>query len=287
MAPWNASLSPPISARSPSMRRVAAAWRCPEAPPAPDATSAVDRRSIPGRRQTAVPCVRELKRGHHLRIPSIRFVTAPARLTADEARGDLRARRHRTPRLLRLDRAHRPVSDLLERLRDRRERRVSQAREQQIVEAGHRDVLGHAAAMLAQDVDGAGRHLVVRRHDAVDLHAPREDLLHRELGRVGAEIARGRQGRIAGDAVAGEHRLVGVEPALRLGVLRRPRQKRDLAAAVIADEVLDHGLHAGPVVEHQARHARQIDADAAHRRAGEPLDQSGDPAWTGVRGQQR
>ena len=177
-----------------------------------------------------------------------------------------------------LDRAHRPVRDLFERLRDGRQGRVSQARQHEIVEAGHRNVLGHAQALLAQDIDGAGRHLVVRRHDAVDLHAAREDLLHRHLGRVGAEIARGRQGRIAGDAVAGQHRLIGVEPDLRLRVLRGPRQKRDLAAAVIADEVLDHRLHAGPVVEHQARHAGQLDADAAHRGAGEPLDQPRDAA---------
>ena len=157
----------------------------------------------------------------------------------------------------------------------------------QIVEAGHRNVLGHAPALLAQDVDGAGRHLVVRRHDAVDLHAAREDLLHRHLGRVGAEIARGRQGRIEGDAVARQHRLVGVEPDLRLRVLRRSREKRDLAAAVIADEVLDHRLHAGPIVEHQARNAGQLDADAAHRGAGEPLDQPRDAARAAVGRQQR
>ena len=110
------------------------------------------------------------------------------------------------PADLLLDRAHRPVRDLVERLRDGRQGRVSQARQHEIVEAGHRNVLGHAPALLAQDIDGAGRHLVVRRHDAVDLHAAREDLLHGHLGRVGAEVARGDQGRIESDAMACQHR---------------------------------------------------------------------------------
>ena len=135
------------------------------------------------------------------------------------------------PAICVLDRAHRPVRDLFERLRDGRQRRISQARQHEIVEAGHRNVLGHAQAVLAQNVDGAGRHLVVRRHDAVDLHAARENLLHGHLGRVGAEMAPGDQGRIVGDAVARQHRLIGLEANLASGfsgvparnaILRRP-----------------------------------------------------------------
>ena len=101
---------------------------------------------------------------------------------------------------------------------------------------------------------------------ASNRHAAREDLLHGHLGRVGAEVTAGNQRRIEGDAVARQHGLIGLEANLRLRVLRRPREERDLAAAVIADEVLDHRLHAGPIVEHQARDAGQLDADAAHRR---------------------
>ena len=70
-----------------------------------------------------------------------------------------------------------------------------------------------------------------------------------------------------------QHGLIGVEPDLRLRVLRRTREERHLAAAVIADEMLDHRLHAGAVVEHQAGHAGQLDADAAQSRRPEPLDE--------------
>ena len=74
-----------------------------------------------------------------------------------------------------------------------------------------------------------------------------------------------------------QHRLIGLEPRVGLRVLRGPGQKGDLAAAVIADEVLDHRLHPGPVVEHQAGNARQLDADAAHRRVSESLGQPATP----------
>ncbi len=58
---------------------------------------------------------------------------------------------HRSSGELLLDRLHRPVRDLLERLRDGGERRVSQARQDEVVEAGDRDILGHAQAPLAQE----------------------------------------------------------------------------------------------------------------------------------------
>ena len=214
-----------------------------------------------------------MRHGHDLGVAPVRFVAAPTRLTADEPRGDLRTRRHVSTGLLVLDRAHRPVRDQLERLRDGRQGRVSQARQHEVVEAGHGDVLGHAPALLAQDVDGAGGHLVVRRHDGVEGRAARDDLLHGQLAGVGAEIAGGDQRRIAGDAVARQHGLIGVEPDLRLRVLGRAREERQLATAVVADEMLDHRLHAGAIVEHQAGHARQLDADAAQRRRPEPLDE--------------
>ena len=56
---------------------------------------------------------------------------------------------------------------------------------------------------------------------------------------------------------------------------------------MIADQVLDDGLHAGPIVEDQARNARQLDADAAHRGVREPLDQPRHPARAAVGRQQR
>ncbi len=87
--------------------------------------------------------------------------------------------------------------------------------------------------------------------------------------------------------MACQHRLIGVETNARLRVLRGPREKRNLAAAVIADEVLDHRLHAGPVVEHQAGNAGQLDADAAHRGVSESLDQSRHAARAAVGRQQR
>ena len=37
--------------------------------------------------------------------------------------------------------------------------------------------------------------------------------------------------------------------------------------------VFDHGLHAGPIVEDQAWHPRELDADAADLRLRESLDQ--------------
>ena len=120
------------------------------------------------------------------RIRPVRAVAAPARLTADEPRAYLGVGRHRSPRELLLDRLHRPVRNLFELLRDGGQRRVSQARQDEIVEAGDGDVLGHAQAPLAQQINRSGGHLVVGRDDTVNLHAAREDLLHRHL----AELAR-------------------------------------------------------------------------------------------------
>src|SRR6185295_13336180 len=84
------------------------------------------------------------------------------------------------------------------------------------------------------------------------------------------------QPRIEGDPVARQHRLVRIEADLRLGVPRRSRQERDPASSVIANEVLDHRLHAGPIVENQAWNSRQLDADAADLRLRESFDEPRD-----------
>ena len=87
--------------------------------------------------------------------------------------------------------------------------------------------------------------------------------------------------------MACQHRLIGLETNLGFRVLRGSLEKRDLATAVIADEVLDHRLHAGPIVEHQARNAGQLDADAADPGVRESLDQSRHAAAATVGRQQR
>ena len=87
--------------------------------------------------------------------------------------------------------------------------------------------------------------------------------------------------------MACQHRLIGLETNLGFRVLRGSLEKRDLATAVIADEVLDHRLHAGPIVEHQARNAGQLDADAAHPGVRESLDEPRDAARPTVGRQQR
>jgi len=83
-------------------------------------------------------------------------------------------------------------------------------------------------------------------------------------------------GRIEGNAVALEHGPIGVEAGLRLGVVGRAGQEHGPADAVLMHQVLDGRLHPRPVVEHQAGHPWQLQADAAHAGGAKALDQTRD-----------
>ena len=160
-----------------------------------------------------------------------------------------------------------------------RQWRASQSSQRQIVETCHGNIAWHAPAPLAQGLDGSHGHVVVRSHHAVEGDARGKKIVHRAAALLGHEIAASHQRRIEGDAVSGENVLVGLESHFRFGVLGRSSEKHRPADPVIAHQVLDHGLHAASVVEHQTGNTRQRQADAA--QAGRPvaLEQAGDRIW--------
>ena len=95
-----------------------------------------------------------------------REVQIPALIAAaggagNELDGQLDLLRHRAPGKLVEDQAYRRLRDALERLAHGRERRTRQARDREVVEAGHGNVARNAHAAAAKRFDGAEGHRVV------------------------------------------------------------------------------------------------------------------------------
>jgi len=171
----------------------------------------------------------------------------------------------------------RAVRDRGERLGDGRERRVAEPRQQQIVEPHHAEVPRRPEAAGTNHLDRAERHRVVGGDDAVEGHAGVEEPLHGGLAGLVHEGPRRHQRGVEGQPMALERVVVGAQPTLRFGVLERAADEQQTPAAVLLDQVVDHGFHAALVVDEDARHPLDRDADAARRQAAVALEESPHP----------
>jgi hypothetical protein len=125
------------------------------------------------------------------------------------------------------------------------------------------------------------RHVVVDAHDGVDgggREMPRvEELVDRQPALFPTEAARKHQAVVPGDLVVVESAMIGATPRLRLGALLGSGDERDAAAVVLLDQVGDHAVDAGFVVDVNARYPWQIDAHGDERQVletSEPLAES-------------
>ena len=216
-------------------------------PPAPFASSPRRLRRNPIRRPPAVGAAglahHELRLEHH----------APA-VDRDVLRRDLLQQE--------LDRVR---DDLVDRLRDRRERRVGRRGERDVVVPDHREVLRDAAAGPARRLEDAEREDVGRRGHGGDVGPrPQDRLAHRrrvlevELPGVGHQLV------VVGHARVGQRAAIALLPEL----VERPVDEAD-APVPEALEVRDRAVHAVHVLDLDDRHADEVGRHVAvdeHRR---------------------
>ncbi len=165
--------------------------------------------------------------------------------------------------------AHGVASLLVERLPHGSERRQREACLFDVVEAHHGDLIRNANSARRKLVEDSQRHAVVRGGDGADLFGAQASLVqenaHRCLSAGPLEVALDYPLRRIGDPVLLEHVAVNREPTLGLRIRLRPAHEGDAFHSVNVHEVLENGAHPDLVVDANARHAVELDSDAAER----------------------
>ena len=161
-----------------------------------------------------------------------------------------------------------------------RQGRTSQSCQRKVVETGHWNIPRHTPTPLAKSLDGTDGHVVICGHDTVELGPRGDDIVHGNTSLLGHEVTTCHQRWIQRNTVSVQDALEGLESRLRLGVIRCSREKHRTANPVVAHHVLDYGLHAARIVEHQAGNSRQRQSDTAQTGRPVALHQTGDRVWT-------
>jgi hypothetical protein len=140
------------------------------------------------------------------------------------------------------------ATDLGRRLRDDAERRRDQRGPRRVVEADEGDVVGHAAAALAQRPQRAQGHQVVGDEDGVGWAGPVEQRARGPVATLLAEVGSAHQRPVHTVATLGERVPVARQAGRRVAEARRSRDAGDARGAAV-EQVLGREPGAEAVVD--------------------------------------